>query len=437
VAETLMRPWNPPLRDRDGPDENDHHLDKLKEWAVHKTAKAINKSVHVEWQRLLAQVDPTVLAVHRKVFSATWNCRRAPLISDDALYKEQYVVKDILSYRAAAVAALLCEVIGPANETPIERMQHWRDLFAPAGMGTYHALNATLMNLPGGIPAGVLHELRSVILPRPIHNRLELITTILAGARTADNFPVFAHATAGEIKEAMRRVSISLQRRWVHATPEPEELLSPRRNRDVRTAVQYLLDYPEDHHGRLLGLAEKAIRWHGAEGRQMEARKSVKRFGMDRQLTKPPIPLPKEEGIRFLATVADAVSEGEQMEHCIASYCEDAVEGRRYLFGADHEGERASVEVSPSGKVVQARGPRNCYNKAAQWAAQVLGKWGRGFPEHYDNNRVEEMVRDYQEDGAMAEVHLPPDAPPPFEHLVPDDIIDDEEFVRMLRAIEA
>ena len=334
-----MRPWNPPLRDRDGPDEENYHLGKVKEWAVKRTELAINKPVHAQWQRLLAQVDPTVLAVHRKVFSATWNCRQAALISDENLYKERYVVKDIMSYRAAAVAALLCEVIGQANETPIERMQHWRDLFAPAGMGTYHALNATLMNLPGGIPAGVLHELRSVILPRPIHNRLELITTILAGARTADNFPVFAHATAGEIKEAMRRVSISLQRRWEHeGSLLPREHLSTRRTRDIRTAVYYLLDYPEDHHGRLLGLAEKAIRWHGAEGRQMEARKSAKRFGTDRQLMKPPIPLPEVEGIRFLATVADAVSEGEQMEHCIASYCEDAVEGRRYLFGTTTRG---------------------------------------------------------------------------------------------------
>ena len=42
-----------------------------------------------------------------------------------------------------------------------------------------------------------------------------------------------------------------------------------------------------------------------------------------------------------------------------------------------------------------------------------------------------------ENDGAMAEVHLPPVEPPPFEHLVPDEIIDDEEFIRMLRAIEA
>ena len=373
AAEVLMRPWNPPLRDRDGPEEKELHLEKLKEWAVKRTERAINKPVHLAWQRLLAQVDPTVRAVHKKVFSATWNCRQARLLSESDLYKEHFIVKDILSYRAAAVATLACQVIGPVNESGIEKMQHWRDLYAPAGMEAYHALNATLMNLPGGVPAALLCDLQRVILPRPICNRLELIATILAGARTADNFAVFAHATAAEIKEAMRRVSLS-----VH--PEEPQAFSPRRTRDIRFVVKYLLDYPEDHHGRILGLTEKSIRWHGAAGRQMEARKSVKRFGADRQLMIPPIPLPEVEGIRFLATVADAVNEGNEMQHCMASYCEKAAEGRCYLFHAEHQGEKASVEVSPSGKVVQALGPRNCYNQAAKWAAQELGKWGRGLP---------------------------------------------------------
>jgi hypothetical protein len=424
TAESLMQPWNPPLRDRDGPDESEGRLDKLKKWAIKRTAKAINKPVHAEWQRLLARVDSTVLAVHKKVFAATWNCRRAPLISEDALYKEQYIVKDILSYPAAAIATLACDVFGPVNESPIEKMLHWRDIFAPAGIGSYHALNATLMNLPGGVPASLLCDLRNLILPRPICNRLELIATILAGARTADNFSVFAHATAAEIKEAMRRVSLSLQRAWAQRGIENHENLSSRRTRDVRTAVHFLLDYPEDHHGRILGLVDKAIRWHGVEGRQMEARKSTKRFGSDRQLTTPPIPLPEVEGIRFLATVADAVSEGQQMEHCIASYCEDAVEGRCYLFHADYQGEQASVEVSPSGKVIQARGPRNCHNKATRWASQVLGQWGRRFR---------------TADGALGEDGHSEDLPPPceqgcFEHWA-ETTISDAEFIRNLEGM--
>ena len=37
------------------------------------------------------------------------------------------------------------------------------------------------------------------------------------------------------------------------------------------------------------------------------------------------------------------------------------------------------MEVSPSGEIIQARGPRNCYNKAVQWATRVLAQWGRGL----------------------------------------------------------
>jgi hypothetical protein len=284
-------------------------------------------------------------------------------------------------------------VFGHPNESSIEKMTHWRDLFAPAGMGTYTTLNKTLMNLPGGIPASLLADLRHLVLPRPIYNRLELATTILAGARTAENFPVFAHATAEEIKEAMRRISISLQRQeevhvaemvrqypnngWERASvPKP---LSSRRTKDIRTAVYYMLDFPEDHRGRLVGLAEKAIRWHGTAGREQEARKTIKRFGTERALAVPPIPLPEVPGIHLLKTVGDAVAEGERMQHCIASYSEMAVEGRCFLFHVDYEGETASVEVSHTGAVVQARGPRNGSNKATQWGARLLQEWGRGF----------------------------------------------------------
>ncbi len=52
---------------------------------------------------------------------------------------------------------------------------------------------------------------------------------------------------------------------------------------------------------------------------------------------------------------------------------------RCYLFHADYRGEKASVELSPSGEVRQAYGPHNCYNKAAQWATQLLAQWGRGL----------------------------------------------------------
>ena len=397
IAAQLMAPWQPPLRERGHDDQPPPG--RLRAWALKQTEKTINKRVHAEWQRLLTKVDPTVLAVQKKVHSATWNCWQPYLLQQKELYKDKYIVKDILAFRAAAIATVACHYIGPWRESALEKMSHWRDLFAPDGMGAYAALNKTLTNLPGGIPPRLLSQLREVVLPRPIFNRLELAATILAGARTKDNLHVFAHATADEIKEAMRRISADRHRQaeihraemirqypdagWEHAPlPDP---LSTRRIYDITTAVHYLLDFPDVHNGRLLGLTEKAIRWHGIDGREREARKTIKRFGSERNVALPPIPLPNVEGIRFLGTVGDVVTEGEQMQHCIASYSENAVEGRCFLFHAEYQGATATIEVSHTGRVMQAHGPRNCNNKATLWGEDVLAQWGRGFPSGSDN----------------------------------------------------
>ena len=143
-------------------------------------------------------------------------------------------------------------------------------------------------------------------------------------------------------------------------------------------AVQFLLDFPERHAGRIVGLAEKSIRWHRA-GYQQEAEKAIVNLGRETKLATPPVPLPEIQGIRFLATVGDVADEGHRMEHCIGSYARQAAWGECYLFHVDHGDEEASVEVSPFGVVVQAWGPRNRRNKATRWAEQVLGQWGRAM----------------------------------------------------------
>jgi hypothetical protein len=370
LAKTLMQWWTPPVTGK-RPGSQDFCVSAwLPRWALRQCARSINPRIHAQWQRLLSQVDPVVLAVHKKVYSACWGCRQPAVICDEAIYKEPYIVQDVLAFRAAAAATLVCEIQGPVNETAIEKLRHWRDLYAPAGTKSYRALNVTLMNLPGGIPTSLLADLQLVALPRPIVNRLELITTILAGSRTTDNFRVFAHASASDIKEAVRLVSAAHYRPRICP-------LSHRSTRDVRHVVNYLLDYPEKYLGTISSLARRSIRWHADESNLQHTRQKVRRLGLDRLVAKPPVPVPTFEGIKFLETVEDIVSEGEQMNHCIGTYAERAVEGRCYLFHAEHEGEHASIEVSPSGHVVQAYGPRNCTNRATQWAERILRTWGQ------------------------------------------------------------
>jgi len=68
------------------------------------------------------------------------------------------------------------------------------------------------------------------------------------------------------------------------------------------------------------------------------------------------------------------------MQNCAASYAERAVRGWCYLFHVVHDGEEATVEVDYAGRVVQAEGPGNRRNGAANWGRRVLSRWGKTFP---------------------------------------------------------
>jgi len=367
TASSLLSSWAPPDRPRDdGPeDDPDYEIPWLREWAIRQTSRAINKLVHPYWQQLLSQVDPTVLAVNKAVFSAAFGYGPANILMQEELYREKFIVKDILTYRAAAIAARLCPVLG-GRKPDLEKMAHWRSLFCPDGDRPNGILNKTLDGLPGGVPPKLLCRLRWFALPRPITNRLELITTLLAGGRdAAQNFRPIAFSNAGQIAEAMQKVS-----RFLHQD------LSPRRWRDVQQAVQFLVDYPDRHTGHVVALAEKSIRWH-RDHQHREQQKVLDQFGQTTELAKPPVPIPGMDGVTLLKTIKDVVDEGVSMGHCIAAYAERAVQGRCYLFHIDHEGETASVEVNPFGVVIQAQGPRNRNNNAATWGKRVLTQWGR------------------------------------------------------------
>jgi hypothetical protein len=336
--------------------------DKLTEWAIRQTMWVLGKRIRSEWERLVEQADPTVLGVHRTVYSAAFN-REVPLLVRPRLYREPYLIKDITSYRAAAVAAWACGTLD--DEEAIEKLANWRDVFSP--VGAYRELNRTLTNLPGNVPPTLLCGLKTMLLPRPITNRLELITFLCAGRQPPGRGRVFAFARADKIKEAMKRISTHM-----HKT------LSPRRANDITQAVKFVLDYPGDHRGNIVGLANKAIRWHRECWRE-QAEEATIHLSDDTLLAVPPIPLPQVEGIRFLATVGDLRNESDTMQHCIRHYAERACDGECYLFHVEHAGEDASVEVSPCGFVTQAQGPSNSQNRATDWGRNVLGSWAVGM----------------------------------------------------------
>jgi hypothetical protein len=254
----------------------------LREWACRQTARAMAYLVAEQAHRLLPRTDPTVLAVQRAIFAATFGA--GALALDKSFYGivDRYVIADICRYRAAAVAARnLGETWGPSRfdrhephcsrarpdcicaistTRAAEHLENWRGLFSPTGR-PYTSLNRTLMNLPGGVSHHLVCNLGCITLERPVTDRVELtVLALSADYRRTANQALFRRTERRQVETALRRVAAAIR------TP-----LTSRRTRDLRTLVGYLADYPERHEGNMGGLAGRAIRWHrDAPRRQVE-----------------------------------------------------------------------------------------------------------------------------------------------------------------------
>ena len=380
--------------------------------------------MHAFYKRCIRDVDPTILTLQRSVFAATLSV--PGLILREDLYKEKFIVKDVTRHRAAAVALANLgrfrrldaskahadaeeEILNSEERVSLEAvaerlgvklslavlpkggyrqaplgvdealgmMENWRGLFSPTNE-SYRSLDRTLMNLPGGVPPGLVAYLRLVPLERPVFSRSELAVLTLYEQRRFGREPlrhnktVFHCATEGRIARATRLVA--------EHTRNP---LSTRRTRDLKFVVGFLMDYPGEHRGNIVGLAERSIRWH-RDQQEMETEKILGKLGRDRLTEAPPIPVPQDLNVRFLSSVKEVCVEGVRMNNCVASYAARAVSGHCYLFHISHGGEEATVEVGRAGRVVQAAGPGNEMNAACRWGKRVLNHWGNAFPEGHE-----------------------------------------------------
>ena len=143
--------------------------------------------------------------------------------------------------------------------------------------------------------------------------------------------------------------------------------------------IFYLLDYPDQHNGNIVGLARRSIRWH-FEMIQQSAIEIADKLGSETKCGVPKCPLPVQPEITFLDTVGAVCNEGVEMEHCVATYARDAVYGVCLLFHVEHAGEAATVQLNPKGEIVQTTGRRNKSNDAAKWGATKLTAWGKNMP---------------------------------------------------------
>lgn len=305
------------------------------------------------------------------------------------LYRTPFLVRDVLRYRAAAIAlAFVATDLWP--EPPVEGslptvahlrrlMRTWRSLFSPTGV-SYRSLDRTLMNLPAGIAPRRLCELRHVRLERPITNRLELqfLLEVIAltrerGRPRPELLRMAMHASEATVRAALRHIA--------DATCP----LDPSDANHVARAVYYLLDAPPQGSTRLDHAARHAVRWHRMLHRHLRAVAAGIPFPLagehppETPTARPPVPLPAAAGVQFLDTVGAVIEESRRMQHCIALYADCAVAGRCYLFHVEHAGESASIEVGADGTLQQAAGPRNRRNRATEWGRRELARWAAAW----------------------------------------------------------
>jgi hypothetical protein len=324
------------------------------EYLLDKCRASLYKRIRSQYQRLLNRVSDDVRAVHKSLFVNCHGYRVPQVVKSPDFYSHPYVVHDVTTYRAAAIACTLAK--------SLDDLGCWQGLFSPTGR-PYRSLSRTLMTLPGGMSPTLVGQLRNVELERPIYDRVELIVAI--AGRDSHNRHVFMHAKRGEIEEAFTRVSERIKG-------------TLRRTHSICRFVRYLMDYPDLHRGRILGLAQKAIRWHRQDVQEQERQRALSRYGPDKPTALPPILLPTDPHLRFLERVTDISEEGRRMSHCVGSrsYVEKAVNGSSYLFHVDYQDQRATVEVDRWGQVVQAQGPQDHDNDAAAYGRSVLTQWG-------------------------------------------------------------
>lgn len=391
VASGLLQFWQRP-EDK----QQDYEPKWLRPWATRQTARAIGRRIHKQWQRLLARVDPEVLATHKAVFVASGMNPESDFVFKPAIYGSSHIASDIQKYRACAMLAstnpdrlyrhyvaerlstvdsnfdrfkLHRKAIDLAPEALIQNWDSWPVLYSDTSR-PYTSLLRTLFNVPGGIPPDSLTNLSMVHLTRPITNRRELLLVLNTPNCLHPELitSIFQQATTAQIKTAIRRLSAHLRLD-----------LSPNKSMDIGRLARFVADYPEPHSGNLMGLLDKSIAWHRhAQARERES--LLTKYEGSTRLAQPPVALPPQPEIRLIATVDDIRQESIEMNHCVATYADEAISGECYLFHVDYRGEQATIQLDPDGEIVQASGPRNGHNLAVRWGKRQLKRWGDSIP---------------------------------------------------------
>lgn len=382
---------------------------KIERWARGRTKMAIGPRFHKEWLDMLSLADPKVIGVQRKFFASTFKWTND--VASSWVYEDKYIVRDLMKYRAAShvlycldtllshhgkrrVNELIAEnadIVGLRDRYGVEpaarimhrpvpdqskkiAMANWVDLLSE-NETMYRSLNRTLMNLPGKMSSRLFCWFPEITLTRPITDRVEL-TTVLSYAEFASEQALEERRHIDTVMNARRNEIIDGWRIFARSTNRGEDFTH--RTNDIRVFMGWLADFPDSATGNFVGTVKRCAAWH----RDFDMEKHFKyarEVGYGAKTAMPPIPLPEDGSVKFLDTAYDVANEGFEMQHCVSGYVEKALNGSSYLFSILRDGERATAEVSNSGRIVQVSGQRNYDNKTCKWAQSYLKDWASGL----------------------------------------------------------
>lgn len=346
---------------------------KITAWVKKNMIKSLNVVLYPEWRRLLDEcADPVISSLMKKAFLV-----RGPKfeISDAVLERilaKPYVTADFQKYNAPWCIVDKEYYNGRTDHIRgNDHLDNWRKIFEHQD-GSNKSLNKTLDNWPRGISGDLVWALRKIKLREPITNRTKLIMTLAAAENNYHNaLNVIVNTDPKKLVKTFKKYKKDSERQ----VNQRLSSVSLRGYKNMRGFLDIIGDYPEVHHGEIATLYERAKEWHNRPDRYRGWA-----GGYDTTLNKDvataKLPqMPEIKGVTFLATVGDVIAEGKKMHHCIASYAERAVKGDYYLFHCEHDGEAASIAITPNGNIHQCYGPCNQKNSASEYAEREFQKW--------------------------------------------------------------
>jgi hypothetical protein len=342
-------------------------------------AQRLSKSFRPLWGELLEKIDQRYVALDKAVWRATGPKTKYyeffNLCTELDGFSDNYNYLDVITYIPATLFHLNMKKVESDEFDEFDVFGHykskttvlnWKDYYAFGGKA-YTSSNKTLMAVKWPIRFGILESLRNHKLEQPITTRLGLISLLtLTTYRNGDIFDdlrrIVVTSSPQEIKKAAR-----LYKKLT------KNNMDCRKSNDISQFWNWMNDYNSRYNGDLCGLVKRNHEYHERLARDATLRRAEQiakdkaRLAvlMAKPTVKPNWDITKlDKSIVFLDKGEKIYDESTAMKHCVSAYTEQAINGSTFLFHAERDGDKATVEIRPNPwRVIQARGPQNSRNK--------------------------------------------------------------------------